>query len=410
MLRTSLRARYVFPITSPPLRDGVVTLDGERIVAVGENRSGRPPIDLGNVALLPGLVNTHTHLEFSDCRQPLGRPGMPLPDWIREVMRQRHTRTAEPQAAIVQGLAECFATGTTTLGEIATSDWSLPQDYELPLHVTRFQELIGLSPERIEPLVDRAKAICSASFRETDNPRSAISPHAPYSVHPQVVSRVCQFSGQSGGLVAMHLAESREELQLLATGTGPFVDLLAELGVWQPEVFCQPRRPLDYLQDLGIAARALVIHGNYLDDQELSFLAQHRDHMSLVYCPRTHAYFQHEPYPLAQALSLGVHIALGTDSRASNPDLNLLEEMRFIARAHPDVAPEDILRMGTLSGVQALGRAGEIGSLEIEKLANLTAVTLPDFQGKPYDLLLQHPGGPIQTWYRGIGFRGNVIS
>ncbi len=139
--------------------------------------------------------------------------------------------------------------------------------------------------------------------------------------------------------VAMHLAESREELDLLRDGTGPFQDLLDERSMWDPQAIPLGSRPLDYLRMLADAPRALVIHGNYLDDEELAFLGANRERMSLVYCPRTHAYFFHPPYPLGRALAAGVHVALGTDSRASNPDLSLLEEMRFVCAPILQLAP-----------------------------------------------------------------------
>ena len=85
----ALQARLVFPISSPPRRNCVVTIARDRIVAVGENRSGHPAVDLGDVAILPGLINPHTHLEFSDLAEPLGRAGMAFPDWITEVVCRR---------------------------------------------------------------------------------------------------------------------------------------------------------------------------------------------------------------------------------------------------------------------------------------------------------------------------------
>src|SRR5262249_11550758 len=132
----------------------------------------------------------------------------------------------------------------------------------------------------------------------------------------------------------------------------------------------------DYLQFLATAHRSLVIHGNYLAADEIEFLAVHRDRMSLVYCPRTHAYFSHEPYPLAEAFAAGVHFAVGTDSRASNPDLRLLEELRVIARDYPSILPESILRMGTLAGAEALGLAEFLGSVTPGKRTALATVPL----------------------------------
>ena len=139
--------------------------------------------------------------------------------------------------------------------------------------------------------------------------------------------------------------------------------------------------------------------------QERAFLAEHAERMSLVYCPRTHAYFAHPPYPLAELLAAGVRVALGTDSRASNPDLDLLAEMRHVAQSHPTIDPHDILRMGTLNGAEALGRAGDVGSLATGKIANMIALPLsPDARGRPDELLEEILAGaepPSAVWVRG---------
>jgi cytosine/adenosine deaminase-related metal-dependent hydrolase len=181
---------------------------------------------------------------------------------------------------------------------------------------------------------------------------------------------------QSQVPVAMHLAESLEELELLQSGTGPLVDLLQRLQAWDPSALASMVRPLRYLQILSAAPRALAIHGNYLDKEERAFLAEHRSRMSLVYCPRTHFYFGHCRYPLADLLRGGVRVALGTDSRASNPDLSVFEEMRFIARRFPEIAPVEILRMGTAAGAEALGQDHELGYLRRGYLARAAVANL----------------------------------
>ncbi len=134
-------------------------------------------------------------------------------------------------------------------------------------------------------------------------------------------------------------------------------------------------------------------------------MAAQRERMSLVYCPRTHAYFQHEPYPLTAAIATGVRVALGTDSRASNPDLDLLAETRFVARAYPTIDPHEVLQMATLAGAEALGREDEVGSLTPGKLANVVAVPLPeDVRGTPTDMLatIFGNGWPVSSvWLRG---------
>jgi cytosine/adenosine deaminase-related metal-dependent hydrolase len=399
----ALTARYVFPVAGPPIAGGCVTVRGERIAAVGARPSSEA-VDLGNVAILPGFVNAHTHLEFSDLAVPLGQPGMPLPEWIRHVIATRRPQNRNPAASIQRGLAESLRSGTTTIGDIATSGWGEQTIAEASLDVTVFYESIGLARERMpERLADAQEFVATALGSQTGHSlQIGLSPHAPYSVHADLVAGLARLAASRGLPVAMHLAESREELELLATGGGPFRDLLAELGAWDAGAIPGGTRPLDYLRLLAGAPRALVIHGNYLDAEEVAFLADRRGRMSVVYCPRTHAYFGHARYPLERLLGLDVAVALGTDSRASNPDLGMLAEMRHVARAFPAIAPETVLRLGTLAGAQALGRAHEAGTIEPEKLANLTIVALPDQDGRdPHELLFNSRLPVVATYYRG---------
>jgi cytosine/adenosine deaminase-related metal-dependent hydrolase len=406
----ALRARYVFPIDAPPLIDGVLTIAGERIVAVGENLAGRPPLDLGNAAILPGLVNAHTHLEFSDLTAPLGQRGMSLPQWIRQVLAARGPRQ-DSAAAIRRGLHECLAAGTTALGDIVTSGWSPPatradESYDDGIashenvHVTLFRELIGLSPERAQTALTAAEQHLDA-WQGVPGFLPGLSPHAPYTVHPDLLRRAVELARQRRCPLAMHVAESREELELLAAGTGPLAELLKERGVWKPDLFGR-RRVVEILHALAAAPRALVIHGNYLAAEDVEVLTAEAARLTLVYCPRTHAYFGHEAYPLARLLAAGVQMALGTDSRASNPDLSLLAEMRCVAERHPGVSPAKILELGTLAGARALGLERDVGSLAPGKLANLAIVQISGAHAaEPHALLFDSAARVVQTWFHG---------
>jgi cytosine/adenosine deaminase-related metal-dependent hydrolase len=191
-------------------------------------------------------------------------------------------------------------------------------------------------------------------------------------------------------------------LQLLQTQEGPFVDLLTELDAWEPDAFPSGTQPLDYLAILASAQRALIIHGNYLTDEEIAFLAERAEKMSVVYCPRTHEYFRHSRYPLWKMICHGVHMAVGTDSRASNPDLSLFQELRYIAAEHPEVPFDVILQLGTINGARALGLDAEIGSLTPGKIADFVAVPLsPRDVSDPYLLLLLADTGTVQTFLAG---------
>ncbi len=331
----ALRARYVLPICRPPIVDGVVVCAGGKITHVGTDSAGAPVEDLGDVALLPGFVNAHTHLEFSDLTAPLGSPGSLLPDWIVEVLAQRRGPAAGGNAAIAQGLEECLATGSTTVGEIATNDWreaaELPRTHPATV---MFFESIGPTLPRAQAAAAAAEAFLRRKAANADV-TAALSPHAPYTVHTRLLSALVELSRQYRVPLAMHLAESREELELLNLGSGPFREMLEAVGAWDGAEDARLSCILDYLTELARAERALVIHGNYLDDEEIEFLADHAARMAVVYCPRTHAYFEQEPYPLAKMLAAGMTLGLGTDSRASNPELRMLEEVKAAGAAQP---------------------------------------------------------------------------
>lgn len=390
MDRFSLKARWVVPVEGEPISGGVVTVDNGLIADLGNDTAAGDVVeDLGDVVLLPGLVNAHTHLEFSDLAQPLGQPGMPLPEWIRLVINERKQSAAGAKANITKGLQESLHWGVTTLGEIATADCAYPSGSP---EVIDFQEVIGFSAGRVESALTEVLGRIEAANS------AGVSPHAPYTVHPQLMEKLVLAASERQMPMAMHLAESREELELLGLGTGGFRDLLSDRSMWDDTAIPRHTKPLDYLKALSRAPRSLVVHGNYLSRDEQEFLASHADRMSLVYCPRTHAFFEHESYPLEELLDLGVQVALGTDSRASSPDLSLLGEMNTIA-SRSSISPQQIVRMATLTGAAALGCDDRVGSVRRGKVANLVA--LPCSVGDPCEAIVGCQDAPRHVWLHG---------
>jgi aminodeoxyfutalosine deaminase len=370
-----LRARWVFPGDREPIENGTVVVEDGRIVDI-HDRHDPAAVDLGHAAILPGLVNTHTHLEFSDLPQPI-QPSAPFTDWIRQLVAHRRGRAGDPGAIVRQGLHESARHGTTLIGEIATEGWS-PHAWaaDCPRTVV-FRELIGFQPEQIPVQLAAAREHLERADR-TCEPRllRGLSPHAPYSVHPDLFHGLVELAAEFQAPAAVHLAETRAELEFLAQGTGEFARLLDNFAIPHDGVIPHGSRPLDYLEALARLDRVLVVHGNYLSADEIDFLAG-RPQFSVVYCPRTHAYFGHEPHPWRELLERDVNVSLGTDSRGSNPDLSVWRELLSLHRSHPEVAPRVLLRLGTLSGARALGLEAETGSLSIGKSADLAILPLP---------------------------------
>lgn len=401
---TAYRARWVMPVAEPPVEQGTVEVDGGRIAAV-HRRYDPQARDLGNVALVPGLVNAHTHLEFSAIAQPLGPAGS-FTDWIRTVLAQRRQRTGTAADAVRQGLAESATGGTTLIGEITTDDATLTAFDETAPAVCTFREVIGLLPE--QHAAQRKVARRHLAGGVGSPPRRGLSPHAPYSVHPDLFTDLVALAVESCAPLAMHLAETPAERELLRHGTGPLVALLEQLGVWRDGLIPRGTGPMDYLRRLADAERALVIHGNDLTDEELAFVAG-RPSLTVVYCPRTHAYFGHGPHPWRDLLDRRpTAVCLGTDSRASNPDLSLWHELQFLRARFPAVDPALLLRLATSDGAAALGWGDETGTLEPGKSADFTVVALPDAAaGDPFELLFDPRSQVVATaragrWLSGL--------
>ena len=374
--RQAYRARWVFPGDGPPLERGVIEIEAGRITAV-HDRADSAARDLGDVAIVPGLVNAHTHLEFSDLSQPIA-PALPFTEWIRALVANRRNRDTST-SGVAAGKREAERTGTTVLGEIASLGWD-PAEFSPPgTRFVVFQEILGLAAAQHDPQL----ALAHEHLQQPQRDRLVygLSPHAPYSVRPPLYAALVQLAVKHQCPLAVHLAETRAELELLGSGNGEFVDMLREFGVWDPTAIPNGSRPLDYLRPLRDIKHALAIHGNYLDNEEIAFLAAHPN-ITVVYCPRTHAYFGHEPHPWQRMLQAGVSVAIGTDSRGSNPDLNLWRELQYLRRTFPNFEPAELLALGTLNGARALGLDGEIGTLTPGKSADMAVVALNSAAGK----------------------------
>jgi cytosine/adenosine deaminase-related metal-dependent hydrolase len=391
----SLTARYLFPVDRPPLPQGILTIADDKIAAVEPHGTRSADIDLGNAAILPGLVNAHTHLDLTGLRGQCP-PAPDFTQWLRGVIAHRRKQTPEQIAAEIHtGMRECRLSGTTLLGDITAQGQSWSVLATAPMRSVVFCEMLGT----LEAQWQQSANITTAwldSCHATATCRPGLSPHAPYSTQHILYQGAAQLAAERSLPLATHLAETAAELEFLATGTGPFVDFLKELQVWN-------RRPWtcrlqNYVQICDLAATPfLLVHCNYCLPQTLVVPKEG----TIVYCPRTHAAFGHPPHPFRDFLKRGVRVALGTDSLASNPDLDMLAEMRFVHTWHPDLPGDVLLRMGTLAGAEALGWADETGSLTPGKSADLVVVPLPNEEGDPHHLLWKSPQRVAQTLFRG---------
>lgn len=393
----TIRARWIIPVDRPPIENGTISVQGGRIVSLGHDVESVASLDLGDALIFPQFVNAHTHLEFAGCETPFGPPRASFASWIqRVIVSRREIPAAEmaraKQLAIRTGLEESQSSAVCAVGEISTLPWSRENYLHASVSPVVFHECLGLAAREIPAAIQRLEEILARERASPDGLRLGISPHAPYSTHTELVAHLVEVAIRERLPVAMHLAESREELELLNSKRGPLRELLDDLGVWHDDAIRSGIRILDYLRLLAKNARSLIVHGNYLSGHEMDFVARHRDRMHVVYCPRTHAFFGHEPYPLVEYLNRGISVSVATDSRASNPDLRMGAEIAFAAKSSPIIPPEQWLRMVTLHPAAALGLESQFGSISPGKSTRLALIDLPS--GAPED--------PYELWLNGI--------
>jgi cytosine/adenosine deaminase-related metal-dependent hydrolase len=390
----TLTARWVYPADRSPLPRGTITIQGDKIVAVEPAGTRAADEDLGNVAILPGLVNAHAHLDLSDARGMIP----PTPDftaWLRGVIKHRRGQSAEQvQQAIRAGISESTAHGVTLLADIAAAGQSWDLLACAPMRALVHFEMLGLTLERALNCTDLAFAWLR-HHRSTSTCRPALSPHAPYSFRAEFLPQIARNVAGIGRRVSIHLAESAAESELLYRQTGAFVPFLVDLGVWDCTGLA--RNLGHVIEFLSSAEELLLVHCNYLPND-----VPIPKHATIVYCPRTHAAFGHPPHPFREFLKRGVRVVLGTDSLASNPDLDMLAEARFVAARHPDLPGETLLRMITLDSAIALGWGDVAGSLTPGKSADLVVLPLPDRkEADPHLLLFDSESRVRRVLFRG---------
>jgi cytosine/adenosine deaminase-related metal-dependent hydrolase len=382
---TVVRAAWVCPITRPPIADGWVAIDDGRVVATGAVLRDAPaPVsrNLGRVAILPGLVNAHTHLELSWLR---GRvpPGATFIDWIKTLFLTRggrHERRDDPAVLgpARQAIAELREFGVAAVGDISNSLATVEPIRESGLRGIVFHELLGFNlahGRRIDetrPLRDAAAAVGG------DRVSVSVAPHACYSVSREMFRAIrAELDARELRITSVHVGESDSEMEFLARGTGAWPGMLRWVGSWVEDWQPPGSGPVEFLESLGfLDAQTLVIHGVQLSDASLGHLA--RIGCTLVTCPRSNQWVGVGMPPIDRFYAAGVAVAIGTDSLASVADLNLFSELKVMRWLAPAVPAAKFLESATLIGARALGLDSELGSIEPGKRAELIAVDIPD--------------------------------
>ncbi|MBK8205440.1 MAG: amidohydrolase family protein [Planctomycetes bacterium] len=390
-------SHYLDPVTFELSRDVILLLAGGHVAEVitgGEVSGGldglaKQTLDLGDAVCLPGFVNAHAHLDLSHLHRQVPR-GLAFTDWARAIISGRQLPEPIIQAGIDDACRMLAATGTTAVLDISVGGDSAPALARHGIRGVLALEVLG-EPGRA---MQRCDEIIRARF-ELDIERLGsdagmaaaptalagidygYSPHAPYSTGAELYQLAYGRAFGEGRVCTTHVAETRDELQFVLDGSGPFHDMLSSLGVDLSSFAGYGETPITLLlRDwLGpwlpagaqrAAPLLVLVHCNYPSGEDLQWIE--RTQPTICWCPRSHAYFGHEPWPLREYFDSGANLVLGTDSLASNDGLDMWGEITAAALAHPDAPRTELLRMATVNGRRALGLADDVADLAIWEL------------------------------------------
>ena len=396
-----LRARVVLPVTRPPIDDGAVLISGNRIRTVCgwrdlTVRADEQVIELGDTILLPGFVNAHCHLDYTDLAGEVPATKL-FTDWIKSITTAKAGKIyADFAQSWLRGAHMLLRTGTTTVADIEAVPELLPEVWlAMPLRVFSFLEMTGVKNRR-EPRFVLDDAVRKIESLPVSRGGAGLSPHAPYSTTPELLRLSAATAREKGWRLVTHVAESDLELEMFLHARGEMFDWLQRNERNMSD--CGLGSPVQHLERHGyLADNLLAVHVNSLAPGDAALLG--RRGVSVAHCPRSHVFFQHRRFPREELAGAGVNLCLGTDSLASvtkvrgRPmELNLFTEMQSFAAAHPGVPPETIVRMATLNGARALGMQGRIGELSENAMADLIAVPFTADCADVFEATVHHVG------------------
>ncbi|MEO8440727.1 MAG: amidohydrolase family protein [Spartobacteria bacterium] len=400
------RAKTIVTMDGPPIDDGAIVVEDDRIAAVGRSADVRAQetcavTDLGEVVLLPGLINAHCHLDFTVLRGAIA-PQRSFAEWILQINGLRRDLSDEDYlASIARGFEESRRWGTTTIANIESMPALLGRMPPPPLRTWWFAELIDVRPRlSASEMVEDALS----SFRDKGDWLGGfgLSPHAPYTSSPELSRLAREAAARENLLLTMHLAESAEEMTMFREGRGGLFDLLKSLG--RPMTDCGlGKTPLAVMLEREVLDEDwIVVHLNELAEDDFARL-ENSPRFHIAHCPRSGRYFQHAPFALRRLLDLGFNICLGTDSLASNDSLSLFAEMRAVRDSHPWLAPVQILEMVTVNGARALRQEARLGRVAPGYQADLIILPIENPSSDPCEEIVSWEREVPQALLNGHG-------
>ena len=369
-----IRAPIVVTMDGAPIVDGAVAVRDDKIADVGKWREVRARnagevLDLDGRVLMPGLINAHCHLDYTDLRDAVLAGGS-FTDWIRAINQRKSDWEPEDYVrSIRRGLDGAARFGATTVVAFEAFPELIAKVLPAPLRTWWLAEMIDVRmPVSARDVFEK---LCEVTKGDSLS-AAGLAPHAPFTASKELYREASSICAERGAIFSTHLAESRDEMRMFREADGPLFQFLRGLG--RPTEDCGTATPLELLLRYGtIDEHSLIAHLNELTEGDRKLL-ENAPKFSVVHCPRSHVFFGHADFPLQLLRRFGFNLCLGTDSLASNTDLSLFAEMRRLARTEPALPARDLVEMVTVNAARALGQANAIGRVASGAFADLIAL------------------------------------
>ncbi|MBV9299146.1 MAG: amidohydrolase family protein [Verrucomicrobia bacterium] len=388
------RSRTLVTMDGTPIDNGAFVVVGPRFVNAGRapevlaHHAGEV-VDLGEVAVMPGLINAHCHLDYTLMRGAI-LPGQSFSRWVKRINALKRSLTDRDYLRATQlGFQELQRNGTTTVLNIVSTPQIFPLLPRPPIRTWFFLELIDVRPR---PWIEEHVFGSWMFFSENGDRLGGfgLSPHAPYTASAKMYELALECSRSMHLLITTHAAESDEEYAMFANGSGELHDFLKQLG--RPMTDCGSTSPLRHL--IGnklINPDCILAHLNELDDRDFEVLSQTEwRNLSIVHCPKSHRFLHQKRFPLEALTERGLNVCLGTDSLASNDSLNLFSEMRMAQKNYPTLGAEDLLEMVTTRPARALKLQRELGRIAPGYLADCIAIPYQEAAHHVFEAIVQN--------------------
>lgn len=366
---------YIFPVSSPPVKNGVVGVDDEgRIVSSPTPllKQERGDVEFYEGIIVPGFVNSHCHMELSHLKGQLSEK-KGLTGFISELVPQRDKFSVdEVKAALINAEEEMIRNGIVAVGDISNTDHSFDQKKKNKLSYHTFIEAFDINAEKAKSTFDLAVNLNTQySILNT-----SITPHAPYSVSGKLMELIDSLKQP---ILSIHNQETASENELFLFGTGLLAELMQKAGA---EVDSKRRAKKSLLFTLGSlieAKKILLVHNTYTSKEDIDLIRYYVSgsecEVALCLCPRANLYVENRLPDIPMFLESGMKLTLGTDSYASNWSLSILEEMKTISKHFPSISFETLLTWATTNGAEFLGMDKELGAIEKGKRPGLNLLT-----------------------------------